>query len=257
MSSVRSLAALAWATVSVTNQKRQETEMGHVCQFVWWHQTHPIILVAHPEHKSPQMFGRFSPIIRRCLFVFFIPMMPWCVVWRQPQKRRGCRQPETNTCTPLLDYVCVSMWMWFMWSCEAGYVFNELQLCVECLYMMWGFVLIVEGVGMHRSTGSEQRMQLEAWPSVQRKNNDTTLHSCMFVCVQDCSLFTWGEGVVQNRGGMSNYFLKQWGGTCVFYFGSREGDQTPRQQCCCQYFPVATSGIAAKKSLAAQKAFPP
>lgn len=113
-----SLAALAWATVSVTNQKHQETEMGHVCQFVWWHRTHPIIFVAHPEHKSPWMVGRFSPTIRG---LFILPMMHWCVEWRQPQKRRGCRQPETNTCTPLLVYVCVGMRVCLN-SCESAWL---------------------------------------------------------------------------------------------------------------------------------------
>lgn len=36
----------------------------------------------------------------------FESRMPWCVVWRQPQQRRGCRQPETNSCTPVLS-ICV------------------------------------------------------------------------------------------------------------------------------------------------------
>ena len=35
---------------------------------------------------------------------------------------------------------------------------------------------------MHRSTGSEQRMQLEARPSVQHKNNATDL---VYVCVRE------------------------------------------------------------------------
>lgn len=35
---------------------------------------------------------------------------------------------------------------------------------------------------MHRSTGSEQRMQLEARPSVQHKNNATDL-VYLYVCV--------------------------------------------------------------------------
>lgn len=34
------------------------------------------------------------------------PRMPWCVVRRQPQGRRGCRQPETKICTKIKQSGC-------------------------------------------------------------------------------------------------------------------------------------------------------
>lgn len=37
---------------------------------------------------------------------FLYPMMPRCVVWRQPQKMRGCRQPETQRMHPSVRNVC-------------------------------------------------------------------------------------------------------------------------------------------------------
>lgn len=40
-------------------------------------------------------------------FVGIFPMMPRCVVWRQPQKMRGCRQPETRRMHPSVKHVCV------------------------------------------------------------------------------------------------------------------------------------------------------
>ena len=41
--------------ISVTNQKRRETEVGHEFRFVNTLRTHPKIFVAHPEHKSSHL----------------------------------------------------------------------------------------------------------------------------------------------------------------------------------------------------------
>lgn len=105
---------------------------------------------------------------------------------------------------PTVQSLCVSMWMYLnsresVWTVFSGwseekcikmrkgicfscsYVWRVLSVCVctVCESLCWLFKVL----GMHRSTGSEQRMQLEAWPSVQHKNNGTNLQLCMFVCV--------------------------------------------------------------------------
>lgn len=91
------------------------------------------------------------------LLLFFLPMMPWCVVWCQPQKRRGCRQPETNTCTPLWICVCyrVNVFSIYVKMCEAENVFNcgreiyeklEESLFRSYVCSIWVLVLIVQGV---------------------------------------------------------------------------------------------------------------
>lgn len=58
-------------------------------------------------------------------------------------------------------------------------------MCFSCSYVcgVWFVSLCVDCfkvLGMHRSTGSEQRMQLEAWPSVQHENSTTNLHLCVY-----------------------------------------------------------------------------
>lgn len=116
---VCSSAALAWATVSVPNQKHQETEMGHVCQFVRWHRTHPIIFVAHPEHKSPEIIGRFSPCSVKILITIF---HPWCLgvscgVNHRKDVAADNQRPTHAPPVSLCVYEHVNMFK-FMWKCE-------------------------------------------------------------------------------------------------------------------------------------------
>lgn len=183
--------------------------MGYVCHFVWWHRTHPTIFVAYPEHKSPQMAGRFSPImiiiITAFFFCFFFthdalvchvasttektwlqttrdqhmhPSVRLCVlscecVFSINVKMCDCKRARLEMC------LAVELWernvqkkknrgMCFSCSYVCGVWF--VSLCVDCFKVL----------GMHRSTGSEQRMQLEAWPSVQHENSTTNLHLCVY-----------------------------------------------------------------------------
>lgn len=140
--------------------------------------------------------------------------MPWCVVWRQPQKRRGCRQPETNTCTPLLcTYVRVSMWMClsvcgnvFISSATKKGMCVFLQLranyvtCV-CLYSLQVFVLMVGGVG--DAQVHWEWAENAAWGSTlcstQKQRHWPCVSVCVCVCVSMYSKIScvlgWGERI--------------------------------------------------------------
>lgn len=161
---VWSSAALAWATASVTNQEHQETEMGYVFQFVWWHQTHPMIFVAHPEQKSPHMSGRF----RLYILIILTHDALVCRVASTTEKTWLQTTRDQHMHPSAYIYVCASMWMHLnacesmcLWLSEGGNVFsswtvegkcrkNERHVLWStvfvCWYSLWAF-LIVEGVG--------------------------------------------------------------------------------------------------------------
>lgn len=147
---VCSLVTLAWATVSVTNQEHQETEMGHVFHYVWWHWTHPIMFVAHPEHKSPHMSGRFRFYLHGSVWT---PDASVCRVasttaktWLQTTRDQHMHPCVEDMCVLACEWMC-------LWMCEGDVFPAVFHVCV-CS------VVLVKLLGMHRSTGSEQRMQL-------------------------------------------------------------------------------------------------
>lgn len=147
-----SLAALAWVTVSVTNQKHQETGMGHLCQFVWWHETHPKIFVAHPEHRSPEMHRAPALLILHDLL---------CLGVSSGVNHRNdvAADDQRPTHAPLSQFMCVSVnvlvfeSVW-LWKSQAENKENVLflPLCVKYtiyveMYSRWIFVFIVKYVG--------------------------------------------------------------------------------------------------------------
>lgn len=175
--------------------------MGHLCQFVWGHQTHPIIFVAHPEHKSPQVIGRFSP---SCYY-------PWCLCVSRGVNHSNdvAADNQRPTHAPLRHVACVSVQMYFKCDYERVNVFTSENVyksvecaftAAMCVYYLCAFVQseslcwLSKMIGMQRSTGSEQRMQLEAWPSVQRTTHTKNpLTCCLPICVCVCvhSKISW------------------------------------------------------------------
>lgn len=70
---ITTLRRLRWAN-GVRERERSDIDTSHVS-------------VAQPKHE----IGIDKRTTRQVL-----PRMPWCVVRRQPHKRRGCKQPETK-----------------------------------------------------------------------------------------------------------------------------------------------------------------
>lgn len=83
---------------SVPNQNHVETEMGLVSVCPVTSETQPTVFVTHPEQISAKIWKVWTLY---SVVIIIDSVMTWCVVWHQPQNRRGCGQPATNTCTPL------------------------------------------------------------------------------------------------------------------------------------------------------------
>lgn len=92
------------------NQEQQETETGHVLRFVWWHRTHAVGFVAHPEHKSPPtvlFFVTHDALVCRVASTAE-------ETWLQTTRDRHMH-PSVDLC------VCLGMWM-YLSACERMYL---------------------------------------------------------------------------------------------------------------------------------------